>query len=805
MANHRAIRLVSTPGGNGTFKVIDLNVPANTTIYQDANTTLTPFSPDTILVRIVGDNVILDGFRADGIVPMVSGSGSMARAYCEMAGSTLVNPVVVDYGGTGYLNGGSGTLDYSETGSSTGGSGAVVRFTVVSGIITAGTVISPGSGYITDGDSPNTAAPAYVLGQTYPDSCVYIDDTSADQLGLSNIAIRDGVIRYFRRGVNAVRSKDVRITRMNFLDQGADANCVNGEDVRGFWVFHCHFKGWRGTLHNASACRLTGINSSIAITDVFISHNLMEDGSGSQSVGATGFACQGAAIHRAFFTHNVIYGTGVIALDPKMGHSTSLLDQGTRGVWDFHISDNIIECDADGTEAIAFNNGPDPDGRYAINCERNEVTFTSGTNNNQASVGIYAINVSKAVIKGNTVRNAYYGIRTDDSVRELDIEDNLFIQCRRGFLPATSSSTAGTNRTNVHKNTFRCIEYGMDLTSGSGFRITSNKFDMLGRAITSIAINGGGSGYPNGPFRLLTGGEGEALQLRVTTTSGVITAVTVNECGWNLRAKAAGTMQVPVDNGGGTGAIINVTVDSTGKATAATVNAGGSGYLSGTSGSFFVQVPELVSIWATAVSGVITSIDVRHTGRNFLSTIPTIDAATFGNGGSGATFTPAMLAVRGIRVNGASDVSIVQNTISAYLLGVDLLVGDAVRVRNNTIETQGGLAVSLAPAVTNAMIRGNTKARADAVTLAEQLIVSGSITMLDNYSLIGAETGTSDDLATINGLTEGHDGVLLATVGDTITVKHNTGNILCSGGADVTLSTTVPFRFIFCSGKARQV
>jgi len=77
----------------------------------------------------------------------------------------------------------------------------------------------------------------------------------------------------------------------------------------------------------------------------------------------------------------------------------------------------------------------------------------------------------------------------------------------------------------------------------------------------------------------------------------------------------------------------------------------------------------------------------------------------------------------------------------------------------------------------------------------ETLIASGVLTVsAGGLVIVGAESGTADDLATINigtgVLPAGYQLLLIltATIGDTITIKHNTGNILCNTGADITLT-----------------
>lgn len=67
----------------------------------------------------------------------------------------------------------------------------------------------------------------------------------------------------------------------------------------------------------------------------------------------------------------------------------------------------------------------------------------------------------------------------------------------------------------------------------------------------------------------------------------------------------------------------------------------------------------------------------------------------------------------------------------------------------------------------------------------QQTISSGAITATQTNTSIEPETGTADDLDTINGGTDG-DIIIIRphTFGDTITVKHGTGNIYLNAGAD---------------------
>lgn len=89
----------------------------------------------------------------------------------------------------------------------------------------------------------------------------------------------------------------------------------------------------------------------------------------------------------------------------------------------------------------------------------------------------------------------------------------------------------------------------------------------------------------------------------------------------------------------------------------------------------------------------------------------------------------------------------------------------------------------------------------------ELTIATGAVTFTQLHHKLQPQTGTTDDLDTINGTTAGQFGVVYVTDygTDTITIKHNTGNILCVGNADISLSNGCVFWFsdgtkIFISG-----
>lgn len=65
-------------------------------------------------------------------------------------------------------------------------------------------------------------------------------------------------------------------------------------------------------------------------------------------------------------------------------------------------------------------------------------------------------------------------------------------------------------------------------------------------------------------------------------------------------------------------------------------------------------------------------------------------------------------------------------------------------------------------------------------------IASGVVSASQNYLTVAAESGTADDLDTINKTAyEGQFMFLRADAGDTITLKHGTGNLKTFSGADI--------------------
>lgn len=92
---------------------------------------------------------------------------------------------------------------------------------------------------------------------------------------------------------------------------------------------------------------------------------------------------------------------------------------------------------------------------------------------------------------------------------------------------------------------------------------------------------------------------------------------------------------------------------------------------------------------------------------------------------------------------------------------------------------------------------------------AQNAIASGAITVEQSYNVVEAESGTTDDLDDINLFASDLDGpalvLLKADAGDTITVKHATGNITTTTGADVTLTGDTILQFLVSQAEAVQL
>ena len=73
----------------------------------------------------------------------------------------------------------------------------------------------------------------------------------------------------------------------------------------------------------------------------------------------------------------------------------------------------------------------------------------------------------------------------------------------------------------------------------------------------------------------------------------------------------------------------------------------------------------------------------------------------------------------------------------------------------------------------------------------DQIVISGGvITVTNTFHSIRVETGSSDNLDTINGGVDGQILIIKPYDNNNIVLKNNADNILCNGASDITLNTS---------------
>jgi hypothetical protein len=93
-------------------------------------------------------------------------------------------------------------------------------------------------------------------------------------------------------------------------------------------------------------------------------------------------------------------------------------------------------------------------------------------------------------------------------------------------------------------------------------------------------------------------------------------------------------------------------------------------------------------------------------------------------------------------------------------------------------------------AITNTLTGAQAFTQLNLGVAALRIIALDMVTTTTSRVKLQCETGATDNLATISGGADG-DVVILQvnTLTDTVTIKHNTGNIWLPGGADVALTS----------------
>ena len=81
--------------------------------------------------------------------------------------------------------------------------------------------------------------------------------------------------------------------------------------------------------------------------------------------------------------------------------------------------------------------------------------------------------------------------------------------------------------------------------AGSGATATAT---ITSGAVTSIAVNTGGTAYPSGTVVVISGGGGSGIRATATVTSGAVTSIAVNTGGTGYTSVPTVTIYNPPDH-----------------------------------------------------------------------------------------------------------------------------------------------------------------------------------------------------------------------------------------------------------------
>jgi hypothetical protein len=149
-------------------------------------------------------------------------------------------------------------------------------------------------------------------------------------------------------------------------------------------------------------------------------------------------------------------------------------------------------------------------------------------------------------------------------------------------MPANYDSNTNTTITSSGVSKISVINQGDNYTAvanvkviGDGVGCTATSTLSAGRAVKTLAIGNGGSGYGAGTIATVTGGGGTGAVVKLTIAGGVITGAVLTNTGDNFTS----TPTIVLSNtGGGTGATITATVSTGRVVKQINVTAPGNGY-----------------------------------------------------------------------------------------------------------------------------------------------------------------------------------------------------------------------------------
>ena len=377
----------------------------------------------------------------------------------------------------------------------------------------------------------------------------------------------------------------------------------------------------------------------------------------------------------------------------------------------------------------------------------------------------------------------------------------------------TQNSTSGTG-TGAEFNISRNPNYSVTVTNpGSGY-VATDTVTILGTNLdgtaptnnatitvvtaspvntvaTLTAISQGGTGYSNGSAVSTTNvGTGTGLTVNITTASGVVTGVTINQAGTGyqpadlitigLSGRVNNTQNIVPGSGyttanglpvtGDTGTVgTGLTVDivaSNGLVGSITLTAGGTGYTTGTFATTYGGAGTGCTVTASQTGGVVDAVSITTRGSGYSVS----DVLTITGGNNDATVTVATV------INGGITSVTVATPGSGYVLG------DTITVVQGGSDGQGTFDVG--PVHTQAQISVDT---INAGGLIQSATVAGTAVSAPTQNFISAVTLSEPTTAQI---ANGNTGIVFSAI-STIQVAFATAHGFVPGNTITTQITSV--------------
>jgi hypothetical protein len=747
--------------------------------------------------RTTSNIIVIDGAQNVSIVrpffdlpPMLeANTGKMANVYCNVSAGGIANPVVISEGGSGYTPS-SGTFDYS-LGAGDLGTGGVIRFTTVGGVITAGEVITAGTGYVASSSS------RMLVGRSqYASYSIYVGGDDGDYS--QNILI-EGARQQYGRGFLRVNGANNVTARDCLLEDGGSSYVgMTFEKVTNFKALQNRiYRGHGSGLINGCAIRVSGDEPSIIQTGL-IAHNIVEDiliGNGIDSN-----LCN---VRDVSILGNIVTMRDpltVYAYQLKQGLTSTLTDLNERGAKNYIWRDNQAILYHPAAGGWDLQNNIDGEA-FEPWLDRTNIIDFRGCSDTTSSYAVRGTGVTGGFI-GPTIVECQTGIRLTGGTPGYNrnvIVAPLIRRCRYGVWIDDVGRTVGVRDADIVASD---IGVYVSETGTSDFRIEDTKVRIRGRRLNSLTINTAGTGYTDGTYAVYANGGGGGLIFEVTATAGALTSAQLTGGGFGYLGGASGAFKLTIDPPnnwtGGTGGIVECTVTS-GIVTAVAVSTAGSGYLASGNGVWAPEFGYGFEGTITVSGGVCTASSVTNGGIGFTSnptlaignlTLPSgIGAgsgtiALTGAVSSSTGYATRLIDVQSAKISGNWFESINSNVRLEN--GTGALSCKNVQVTNNTLVSSAEH-ISLETTNNQYTALHNTRigpASSDSTTT----VASGAIRATGNVIKLAPEGGVADSLDTINGaLGFGHTVLLVGSATAPITVTA-AGNIRPLAGGTRTLA-----------------